>query len=81
MSEATLTMYTTTWCGYCRRLKDGLGRAGIGYTEVDIERVEGAADTVARVNDGNHTVPTVVFSDGSALTNPTVEQVREKLAA
>ncbi len=76
-----VTMYTTTWCGYCRRLKDGLDRAGIPYAEVDIEQEDGAADIVMQVNGGNQTVPTLVFADGSALTNPSVADVRAKLAA
>ena len=76
-----VTMYTTTWCGYCRRLKDGLDRAGIAYSEVDIEQQDGAAEIVMQVNGGNQTVPTLVFEDGSALTNPSVADVRAKLAA
>ena len=31
------------------------------------------------VNGGNQTVPTVVFPDGTALTNPSAAQVRERL--
>ena len=31
------------------------------------------------VNDGNQTVPTVVFPDGSTLTNPSVIQVQDRL--
>jgi mycoredoxin len=76
-----LTVYTTTWCGFCSRLKADLQRAGIDYTEVDIEREAGAADVVMRVNGGNRTVPTVVFPDGTALTNPTVADVAAQLAA
>jgi mycoredoxin len=79
MSE--LTMYTTTWCGYCARLKSQLKRAGIDYDEVDIERDPAAATVVSTVNNGNETVPTLVFADGSALTNPSVSQVSAKLAA
>ncbi|GAA5024504.1 mycoredoxin [Actinopolymorpha pittospori] len=75
----TITMYSTPWCGYCRRLKGQLDRAGIPYNEVDIEQHTEAADLVAKVNDGNKTVPTVVFPDGSALTNPSLAQVKEKL--
>jgi len=78
---ASLTMYTTTWCGYCVRLKHGLARAGVSFTEVDIEQDESAAERVMQVNGGNQTVPTLEFSDGSALTNPSVQQVQEKLAA
>ena len=77
---ARITMYSTTWCGYCRRLKGQLERAGIEYTEVDIERQPEAADYVMSVNNGNQTVPTVTFPDGSALTNPSLAQVRAKLA-
>ena len=76
-----LTMYTTEWCGYCVRLKDGLAREGIGYEEVDIEMVPDAADLVMEVNGGNRTVPTVVFPDGTAMTNPTLRDIKAKLAA
>lgn len=76
-----LTMYSTTWCGYCRRLKTQLEREGISFEEVDIERDERAAEYVMSVNRGNQTVPTVVFPDGTALTNPTLGQVKQQLAA
>jgi mycoredoxin len=76
-----LTMYTTDWCGFCARLKWGLEREGIAFDEVNIEAQPDAAEFVMSVNGGNRTVPTVVFPDGSALTNPSVRQVKEKLAA
>jgi len=76
-----LTMYSTSWCGYCHRLKSQLDREGIGYDVVDIERDPAAAEFVMSVNGGNQTVPTLKFDDGSALTNPTIVQVKEKLAA
>jgi mycoredoxin len=76
-----LTMYTTSWCGYCSRLKAGLQSEGIAYTEVNIEIEEGAADVVMAVNGGNRTVPTVVFPNGTALTNPSIAQVKAQLAA
>jgi mycoredoxin len=74
-----VTIYSTVWCGYCRRLKDQMGRAGIGYVEVDIENDSAAADLVMAVNGGNQTVPTVVFADGSALANPSLAQVQDHL--
>jgi len=75
-----LTMYSTTWCGYCRRLKAQFDREGIGYEVVDIEHDPAAAEFVMTVNGGNQTVPTIRFADGSALTNPTIGQVKERLA-
>ncbi len=76
-----LTMYTTSWCGFCRTLKKQLARAGIEIAEVDIERDEAAAEFVMSVNGGNQTVPTVVFPDGTTVVNPSAAQVRERLTA
>ena len=75
-----LTMYSTSWCGYCHRLKSQLEREGIGYQVIDIERDETAAEFVRSVNGGNQTVPTVRFPDGTSLTNPSIVQVKEQLA-
>jgi mycoredoxin len=72
-------MYTTRWCGFCRRLKSQLARDGIEMLEVDIEADPDAAEYVMSVNGGNQTVPTVVFADGSALTNPSAAQVKDRL--
>ena len=75
-----LTVYSTTWCGYCHRLQSQLAREGIDFEAVDIERDEAAAAFVMSVNGGDQTVPTVVFPDGTALTNPTIGQVVARLA-
>jgi mycoredoxin len=77
---AQMTMYTTSWCGFCRRLKMQLDREGIGYDEVDIDRTPDAAEIVMKVNGGNRTVPTVVYPDGSAATNPSFGEVKDTLA-
>lgn len=58
-----------------------LNQDGITFTEVDLEQDPQAVAIVERVNNGNQTVPTLVFSDGTAMTNPSVEKVKEKLAA
>ena len=78
-APGTVTMFTTTWCGYCVRLKRQLDRAGIGYSEVNIEHVPNAASFVMSVNGGNQTVPTVLFPDGSAATNPSLRDVEARL--
>ena len=76
----TFTMYTTPWCGYCHRLRGQLDREGIAYDVVDIEQVPSAADIVMSANNGNQTVPTLVYGDGTAHTNPSLAQVKAKLA-
>ncbi len=72
-------MYSTKWCGYCQRLKRDLRDVGIDFEEVDIELVPGAAELVEKANNGNQTVPTVIFSDGTAMTNPSLASIREHL--
>ncbi|MFE9954336.1 mycoredoxin [Micromonospora sp. NPDC005299] len=76
-----LTMYSTPWCGYCHRLKSQLDREGIAYEVVDIEQDTKAAEFVMSVNGGNQTVPTLRFDDGSALTNPSITQVKQHLTS
>ncbi len=77
----TITMFSTTWCGYCRRLKTLLDREGIGYTEVNIEQDESSAQFVEQANGGNQTVPTILFPDGTVATNPSLDDVKARLAA
>jgi mycoredoxin len=76
-----VTMYTTTWCGFCKNLKRQLAKAGVEVSEVDIERDPEAAKFVEGVNGGNQTVPTLLFADGSTMCNPSAAQVQKKLAA
>ena len=73
-------MYSTVWCGFCQRLKAQMGREGIEFVEVDIEHDADAAVLVAQVNQGNLTVPTLRFPDGTTMTNPSIGQVKQKLA-
>lgn len=80
MNES-LTMYTTSWCGDCHRLKSGLRRAGVAFTEVDIEQHPAAAEFVMRSNGGNRSVPTVVLPDGTVLGEPSTRDVLARLAS
>lgn len=74
-----LTLYTTTWCPFCHRLKAGLERNDVAFTEIDIEANPDAAEFVGSVNGGNHVVPTALYGDGSTATNPAVGEVLSKL--
>lgn len=79
-APGTVTMYSTPWCGYCQRLKAQLIRAEVAFDEVDIEEHPDAAALVESLNGGNQTVPTVVFPDGTAATNPSLKDVLARLA-
>ena len=72
-------MYSTQWCGYCKRLKSDLQRAGIEFTEVGIEHDAESAALVEKTNNGNQTVPTLIFSDGTSMTNPSLAKIKEHL--
>ncbi len=75
----TVTMFSTAWCGYCRRLKTYLEVARIQYREVDIEEIPDAVAFVEAINGGQRTVPTILFPDGSAATNPSLAEVQRRL--
>ncbi|MCC9309673.1 mycoredoxin [Kitasatospora sp. RB6PN24] len=83
--SGSVTMYSTTWCGYCTRLKGQLTREGIGYDEINIEQDPASAQFVESVNNGNQVVPTVVVVGASGeqavMTNPSLAQVKKALAA
>ena len=74
-----VTMYSTVWCGHCRRLKRELDDAGIGYREVDLDEVPGLGPRIEAVTGGYRTVPTVDIG-GTLLVNPSVGEVRAALA-
>jgi mycoredoxin len=82
--SASVTMYSTTWCGYCQRLKSQLNREGIAFTEINIEQDPESAAFVEKANNGNQTVPTVLVAGASGaesvMTNPSLAQVKAALA-
>ncbi len=78
MVEIT-AFYGTTWCSDCKRSKQFLGEHRIPYKWIDIEQDEEAARYVESVNYGKRKVPTIVFSDGSILVEPSNAELAEKL--
>lgn len=76
-----IVMYSTSWCGDCRRAKRVFASLGVEYTEINIEEDERAAEEVVRLNRGNRSVPTILFPDGSVLVEPSNAALEAKLAA
>ena len=70
MDNHILTVYGTAWCGDCFRTRRLLDKYAISYVWIDIDRDRQAEDFVIKTNDGNRSVPTIVFGDGSILTEP-----------
>ncbi len=78
-SESSIVMYGTPWCGDCTRSRRLLERHGVPYHYVDIETDHDAVTTVERLNGGLHSVPTIVFADGSVLVEPSNKVLAAKL--
>ena len=66
MSTPRVVVYSTTYCGFCRRAEDLLRREGIAFEAIDVTNdVHARAQLVERA-DGRRTVP-VIFVDGKAI--------------
>ncbi len=80
-SEKTdnIVMYTTNWCPDCWRAKQVMQSMNVSYQEININEDEDAVDTVIQLNNGNRSVPTIVFPDGSVLTEPSASALAQKL--
>ena len=83
MSDTTKTdqilFYSTSWCGDCRRSRKVFEAVGVSYTDIDIEEHPEAAEIVRELNHGAHSVPTIIFPDGSVLVEPSNAVLEEKL--
>ena len=79
MVDHMVTMYSTEWCGHCRRLKRQLEGAGISYREVDVDVERRYGDRIVEATGGYRVVPTVEVG-GRLLVNPTVDEVEAALA-
>jgi glutaredoxin-like protein len=79
MSSQEITMYSAEWCGDCRRSKRLLADLGVEYTLIDVESDPSAAAKVMEINGGMQSIPVIVFSDGTHLTEPSDSDLKAKL--
>lgn len=77
--EAQITVYGATWCPDCRRSKAFLAEQRIPFVWVDLEAHPDAVSEVERRNEGRRIIPTIVFPDGSFLTEPGNDELADKL--
>lgn len=74
-----IVMYSTGWCGDCRRARAVFQEAGVPFREINIDREPEAQRLVMRLNRGMRSVPTILFPDGSVLVEPSSSELRHKL--
>ena len=79
MPNSNIIIYGTTWCWDCRRARRFLNKNQVTYEWIDIDKDQEAEAYVKRVNQGNRSVPTIIFADDSILVEPSNDQLAEKL--
>ena len=77
--DDALIVYGTAWCGDCHRARRFLDRNNVSYRWVDADEVAGAAAVIMAVNKGRRTVPTLVFPDGTTMSEPSNAELARKL--
>ena len=81
MAKADITMYGADWCGDCRRSKRLFEELDVQVNHIDVENDESAAAKVIEINGGAKSIPVIVFSDGTHLTEPSDNDLKAKLQA
>ena len=78
-NSPSIVMYSTNWCPDCFRAKKVMQSMQVQFDEIDITEDEEATEMVIRMNNGHRSVPTIVFPDGSILTEPSIMTLMQKL--
>lgn len=73
-----IIIYGTSWCYGSRRAANFLEEHKIEYEWIDIDRDERGRQFVESVNHGMRSVPTIVFPDGSTLTEPSAQELARR---
>jgi glutaredoxin len=81
MAQADITMSGADWCGDCRRSKRLLEELDVQVNHIDVEVDKSAAAKVVEINGGAQSIPVIVFSDGTHLTEPSDNELKAKLTA
>jgi thioredoxin reductase (NADPH) len=77
--DSPLVVYGASWCPDCRRAKQFLTSHRIPFTWVDLETQPDQVAEVESRNDGKRIIPTIVFPDGSFLTEPSNDELADRI--
>lgn len=78
-TAAKIILYGHTTCPGVPPARGVLNRANVPYDYINIHKDAAAAAQVRAINEGNESVPTLLFPDGSTLTEPSFGALRDKL--
>lgn len=79
LNPSRIVMYSKSWCPDCRRARRVITESKVPFTELDVTNDEKARAFVRGINNGNESVPTIIFPDGSILVEPGNSKLSEKL--
>ena len=74
-----IVVYGANWCPDCRRAKEFLGSHRIAYRWVDLEQNPELVAEVEGRNNGKRVIPTIVFPDGTFVTEPSNDELADRL--
>jgi glutaredoxin-like protein len=74
-----IIVYGTKWCSHSKRTRRFLDEQQINYEWIDIDQDSEAEAYVKQINHGYRSVPTIVFPDGTTLTEPSNAELTSKL--
>lgn len=77
--DESLVVYGTRWCGDCHRSRRYLDQHQVPYLWIDVDGSDDAEKRILAINRGRRSVPTIVFPDGTSLTEPSNRQLGLKL--
>lgn len=77
--ESKIIFYGTGWCPDCHRAKRILARYNVDFQYIDIDQDLQAREFVEKTNNGNRSVPTIVFPEGDILVEPGDEDLTERI--
>jgi mycoredoxin len=78
MTDQQIVIYATEWCYDCRRARNFMEKHGIPYRWINIDKDKAGEEFVIEVNQGNRSVPTLVFPDGDILVEPSNQALSHK---
>lgn len=79
-TPSQIVMYTTEYCPDCRRARAYFEANNIPYLKVGLEDSREAVEFVMSVNNGNRSVPTIIFPDGSKMVEPSLADLNRKFS-
>ncbi len=74
-----IILYTSRWCAHARSVEGYLSRNNISVQRINIDGNQEARQELIKINGGYASIPTLIFPDGTKLTEPSLSKLRGKL--